>query len=197
MFITGRDEAKLKRAVESIGKNAVAIRADTTSLTDIDRLYEQVKADTGRIDVLFANAGFYELGRFGEVTENHLDQIFNTNVRGLLFTVQKALPLLSSGASVILTGSIAAIKGFPSLGSTTPAKRLCVRSPAPGSWISRDGVSGSTSLVQDTSIRPDWLVYTTEVREKRQGRACLWTGSALPMKSARSPSSSLPTKAAT
>jgi NAD(P)-dependent dehydrogenase (short-subunit alcohol dehydrogenase family) len=133
VFITGRDEAQLKKAQESIGRNAVAIRADTSNLADIDRLYEKVKAEAGRIDVLFANAGFYELGRFGEVTENHFDQIFNTNVRGLLFTVQKALPLLSSGASVILTGSIAAIKGFPAFGVYN-ASKAAVRSFA-RTWV--------------------------------------------------------------
>jgi NAD(P)-dependent dehydrogenase (short-subunit alcohol dehydrogenase family) len=133
VFITGRDEAQLKKAQESIGRNAVAIRADTSSLADIDRLYEKVKAEAGRIDVLFANAGFYELGRFGEVTESHFDQIFNTNVRGLLFTVQKALPLLSSGASVILTGSIAAIKGFQAFGVYN-ASKAAVRSFA-RTWV--------------------------------------------------------------
>jgi NAD(P)-dependent dehydrogenase (short-subunit alcohol dehydrogenase family) len=92
-----------------------------------------VQAQAGRIDVLFANAGFYEFGTFGEITEEHFDRTFGTNVRGVLFTVQKALPLLSEGASVILTGSIASIKGFGSFGVYN-ASKAALRSFA-RSWI--------------------------------------------------------------
>jgi NAD(P)-dependent dehydrogenase (short-subunit alcohol dehydrogenase family) len=133
VFVTGRNEAKLNQAVESIGHGATAIQANTSSLADIDRLYGKIGADAGRIDVLFANAGFYEHGRFGEVTERHFDDTFNTNVRGLLFAVQKALPLLSPGASVILTGSIASMKGFPAFGVYN-ASKAAVRSFA-RTWV--------------------------------------------------------------
>src|SRR6266436_8013965 len=133
VFITGRDKVKLDEALAVIGHGAIAIRADAANLADIDRIYATVKAEAGRIDVLFVNAGFYELGTFGEITEEHFDKTFNTNVRGLLFAVQKALPLLSKGASVILTGSIASIKGFPSL-SVYGATKAAVRSLA-RSWI--------------------------------------------------------------
>ncbi len=133
VFITGRDKAKLDEALAVIGHGASAIRADAANLADIDRIYATVKAEARRIDVLFVNAGFYELGTFGEITEEHFDKTFNTNVRGLLFTVQKALPLLSRGASVILTGSIASIKGFESF-SVYNASKAAVRSFA-RSWI--------------------------------------------------------------
>jgi len=114
VFITGRRQAELDKAVAEIGGGAVAIQGDASNLADIDRIYATVKQQAGRIDVLFVNAGFYEFGTFGEITEEHFDRTFNTNVRGLLFAVQKALPLLPDGASVILNGSIASSMGIPS-----------------------------------------------------------------------------------
>lgn len=133
VFITGRRQSELDKAVAEIGGDAIAIQADASNLADIDRIYEVVKARAGHIDVLFANAGFYEFGTFGEITEVHFDKTFDTNVRGLLFTVQKALPLLSKGSSVILTGSVASIKGFPSF-SVYDATKAAIRSFARG-WI--------------------------------------------------------------
>jgi NAD(P)-dependent dehydrogenase (short-subunit alcohol dehydrogenase family) len=133
VFITGRRRSELDKAVADIGVNVTAIQADTAKLSDIDGIYQVVRAKAGRIDVMFANAGFYELGTFGEITEEHFDRTFNTNVRGLLFTVQKALPLLSRGSSVILTGSIASMKGFPSM-SVYQATKAAVRALARG-WI--------------------------------------------------------------
>lgn len=133
VFITGRRQSELDKAVETIGRGVTAIQADVAKLSDIDHVYDVVKADAGRIDVLFANAGVYELGTFGEITEEHFDKTFDTNVRGLLFTVQKALPLLAKGSSVILTGSIASIKGFQSF-SVYDATKAAIRSFARG-WI--------------------------------------------------------------
>jgi len=133
VFITGRRQSELDKAVAEIGGNATAIRADASNVADIDRIYEVVKAKAGRIDVLFANVGIYEFGTFGEITEEHFDKTFNTNVRGLLFTVQKALPLLSAGSSVIMTGSIASIKGSPAF-SVYNATKAAIRSFA-RSWI--------------------------------------------------------------
>ncbi|MDE1996106.1 MAG: SDR family NAD(P)-dependent oxidoreductase, partial [Rhizobiaceae bacterium] len=133
VFITGRRQSELDRAVAEIGGNVTAIQADASSLADIDRIYSTVKEKAGHIDVLFVNAGFYEFGTFGEITEDHFDKTFNTNVRGLLFAVQKALPLLSKGSSVILNGSIASMKGFPSF-SVYDASKAAVRSFARG-WI--------------------------------------------------------------
>ncbi len=133
VYITGRRKAELDKAVAEIGHGAIGIQADASKLADLDRIYAEVKAKSGRIDVLYANAGFYEFGTFGEITEEHFDNTFNTNVRGLLFTVQKALPLLAEGASVIMTGSIASLKGFQSF-SVYNATKAAVRSFA-RSWI--------------------------------------------------------------
>jgi NAD(P)-dependent dehydrogenase (short-subunit alcohol dehydrogenase family) len=133
VFVTGRRQPELEKAAASIGSGAAAIRGDTSDLADLDRIFGAVKDKAGHLDVLAVNAGFYEFGRFGEITEEHFDKTFNTNVRGLLFTVQKSLPLLRQGASVILIGSIASIKGFPSF-SVYNASKAAVRSFA-RSWI--------------------------------------------------------------
>jgi NAD(P)-dependent dehydrogenase (short-subunit alcohol dehydrogenase family) len=133
VYITGRRQSELDKAVAAIGGNVTAVRGDTSNLSDIDRIYQTVRDEAGRIDVLFVNAGFYEFGKFGEISEQHFDKTFSTNVRGLLFTVQKALPLLSKGSSVILVGSIASIKGFEAF-SVYNATKAAVRSFA-RSWI--------------------------------------------------------------
>ena len=133
VFITGRRQSELDKAVTAIGGGATAVQGDISNLDDLDRIYATIKDKAGRIDVLAVNAGRYESAGFGTITEEHFDKIFNTNVRGLLFTVQKALPLLTERASVILTGSIASIKGFPSL-SIYNASKAAVRSFA-RSWI--------------------------------------------------------------
>jgi NAD(P)-dependent dehydrogenase (short-subunit alcohol dehydrogenase family) len=133
VFITGRRQSELDKAIASIGGDAAAIQSDTSNLADLDRIYAAIKAQAGRIDVLAVNAGFYEFSALGEITEEHFDKTFDTNVRGLLFAVQKALPLLTKGSSVILTGSIASIKGFPSL-SVYSASKAAVRAFA-RSWI--------------------------------------------------------------
>ncbi len=133
VFITGRNRARLDQAVAEIGDNVSAVEGDASNLTDIDRIYMMVREKVGHIDVLVVNAGFYELGTFGAITEEHFDKTFNTNVRGVLFAVQKALPLLVKGSSVILIGSVASIKGFPSF-SVYDATKAAVRSFARG-WI--------------------------------------------------------------
>jgi NAD(P)-dependent dehydrogenase (short-subunit alcohol dehydrogenase family) len=125
--------SELDKAVTAIGGRATGIQGDISNLDDLDRIYATIKDKTGHIDLLAVNAGYYEFRSVDEITEEHFDKTFNTNVRGLLFTVQKALPLLSEGASVILTGSIASIKGFPSL-SIYNASKAAVRSFA-RSWI--------------------------------------------------------------
>ncbi|HTZ34505.1 MAG TPA: SDR family oxidoreductase [Stellaceae bacterium] len=133
VFITGRRPAELDKAVAAIGGGAAAIEGDVSHLADLDRIFAQIGKQAGRIDVLVANAGFYEFGVFGEITEEHFDKTFNTNVRGLLFTVQKALPLLAAGSSVILTGSMVSIKGFAAC-SVYNATKAAVRSFA-RTWI--------------------------------------------------------------
>jgi NAD(P)-dependent dehydrogenase (short-subunit alcohol dehydrogenase family) len=130
VIVTGRRQTELDKAVSKIGHGATAIQADAGNLADIDRLYAAVKAKHGRIDVLMLNAGFYEFTKFGEITEEHFDKTYNTNVKGTLFALQKALPLLSKGASVVLTGSIAGEIGIPNLSvysSTKAALRNLVR----------------------------------------------------------------------
>src|SRR4029077_17878503 len=116
-----------------IGRNVSAVQGDVANLADLDRLYATVKAKKGRIDILFANAGSATLAPLGEITEEHFDTIFNTNVKGLLFSVQKALPLIANGASIILNASIVASTANPAF-SVYSATKAAVRSFA-RTWI--------------------------------------------------------------
>jgi NAD(P)-dependent dehydrogenase (short-subunit alcohol dehydrogenase family) len=127
-FITGRSQERLDKAIKEIGKNVTGIRGDAGNLADLDRLFETVKKEKGRIDVLFASAGIGELNNpLGSITEKGFDDTFNVNFRGTLFTVQKALPLMRDGGSIILNSSIAGVKGFP--GTTVySASKAAVRS---------------------------------------------------------------------
>jgi NAD(P)-dependent dehydrogenase (short-subunit alcohol dehydrogenase family) len=130
VFITGRRQKELDQAVRAIGINATGVQGDVASLSDLDRLYETVMTAGRRIDIVFANAGFGEFLPLGKITEDHFDNLFNTNVKGTLFTVQKALPLLNDGASIILTGSVGSVKGtagFWVYGATKAAIRNFVR----------------------------------------------------------------------
>jgi NAD(P)-dependent dehydrogenase (short-subunit alcohol dehydrogenase family) len=115
VFITGRRQKELDEAVNKIGSNVTGVQGDVSKLADLDRLYETVKTK-GRIDIVFANAGVGEFAPLEKITEEHFDKIFDINVRGTLFTVQKALPLLNDGGSIILTGSVASMKGTPAFG---------------------------------------------------------------------------------
>src|SRR6266850_951615 len=112
VFITGRRDSELAAAVKEIGRNVSAARGDVSNLGDLDRLFAQIKREKGKLDIVFANAGVAEYAPFGEITEKHYDSIFNINVKGLLFTVQKALPLMPDGASIILNAAIVASKGL-------------------------------------------------------------------------------------
>src|SRR5258708_4734477 len=127
VFITGRRDAELAAAVKEIGKNVTGIQGDVSNLGDLDRLFAQVKREKSRLDIVFANAGVANYAPLGTITEELYDSIFNTNVKGLLFTVQKALPLLPDGASIILNASIVASKGFPA-NSGYSATKAAVRS---------------------------------------------------------------------
>lgn len=132
VFVTGRRQAELDAAVATIGPRATGIQADSADLGDLNRLYEQVKAAVGRIDVLFVNAGGGTMLPLGSITEEQYDDTFDRNVKGVLFTVQKALPLLVDGASVILTSSNVSIKGTPAF-SVYSASKAAVRNFA-RSW---------------------------------------------------------------
>jgi NAD(P)-dependent dehydrogenase (short-subunit alcohol dehydrogenase family) len=132
VFITGRRQEELDAAVQQIGKNVTGVRGDVSNLADLDRLYATIQEQKGRLDVLFANAGGGSFVPLGEITEEHYDKTFNINVKGLLFTVQKALPLIPDGGSIILNASIVSIKGVPAF-SVYSATKAAVRSFA-RSW---------------------------------------------------------------
>ena len=127
VFITGRRQKELDEAVKAIGANVSGVQGDAAQLADLDRLYETVAKVKGRIDIVFANAGVGEFVPFGAVTEEHFDKLFNINVRGTLFTVQKALPLLNDGGSIILNGSVASVKGTAAFG-VYAASKAAIRS---------------------------------------------------------------------
>jgi NAD(P)-dependent dehydrogenase (short-subunit alcohol dehydrogenase family) len=130
VFITGRRQQELDQAVRAIGKNVTGIQGDIAKLADLDRLYESIRATRRRIDIVFANAGLGGFAALGDITEAHFDSLFSINVKGTLFTVQKALPLLNDGGSIILTCSAASAKGTPGLsvyGATRAAIRNFVR----------------------------------------------------------------------
>ncbi|MGC2575939.1 MAG: glucose 1-dehydrogenase [Candidatus Nitrosopolaris sp.] len=130
-FIFGRGQSEIDAAVRRIGKNVIGVQGDVSNLADLDRLYDSVKQQKGRIDVLFANAGILEFAPLGSITESQVDKSFDINVKGLLFTVQKALPLFQDGGSIILTASVNASKGFEGVsvyGATKAAVRSFARS---------------------------------------------------------------------
>ncbi|MGA7934997.1 MAG: SDR family oxidoreductase [Kovacikia sp.] len=133
VFITGRRQPELDAAVKAIGKNVTGVQSDASKLADLDRLFATIKQEKGHLDILFANAGGGEIAPLGAITEAHFDKAFNTNVKGVLFTVQKALPLLPDGASIILNASIVSIKGTPAF-SVYSATKAAVRSFA-RNWI--------------------------------------------------------------
>ena len=128
VFISGRRQNKLDEAVKLIGRNVTGVQGDAGNFADLDRLFETVKAEKGHIDILFASAGYGEFNvPVGSVTEENYDKTFDTNVKGTLFTVQKALPLLREGASIIMNGSVAGSKGFAGF-SVYNASKAAVRS---------------------------------------------------------------------
>jgi NAD(P)-dependent dehydrogenase (short-subunit alcohol dehydrogenase family) len=127
VFITGRRDSELAAAVKEIGGNVTGVQGDVSDLGDLDRLFAQIKREKGKLDVLFANAGVAKYAPLGAITEDLYDSIFDINVKGLLFTVQKALPLMPDGASIVLNASIVASKGF-SANSVYSATKAAVRS---------------------------------------------------------------------
>jgi NAD(P)-dependent dehydrogenase (short-subunit alcohol dehydrogenase family) len=122
VFIVGRRQEQLDEAVKLIGRNVTGVRGDVSNLDDLDRLFDTVKREKGKIDILFASAGKGEAAKLGEITEEHFDAGFGLIVRGTLFTVQKALPLINDGGSIIMTGSVASVKGFPGFGVYAASK---------------------------------------------------------------------------
>ena len=147
VYITGRRQEALDEAVKLIGRNVTGVRGDAANLDDLDRLFETVKREKGKIDILFASAGKGEAAKLGEITEQHFDAGFDLIVRGTLFTVQKALPLFNDGGSIFMTGSNASVKGFPGFG-VYAASKLALRSFA-RTWLNE---------LKDRRIRVNLLV---------------------------------------
>jgi NAD(P)-dependent dehydrogenase (short-subunit alcohol dehydrogenase family) len=127
VYITGRRQKELDEAVKTIGRNITGVQGDVAQLADLDRLYATVAKIKGHVDIVFANAGIGEFVPFGAVTEHHFDKLFSVNVRGLFFTVQKVLPLLRDGSSIILNGSVASVKGTAAFG-VYAATKAAIRS---------------------------------------------------------------------
>ena len=170
VFITGRREPELAAAVKEIGRNVTGVQGDVSNLGDLDRLFAQIKREKGKLDIVFANAGVAKYAPLGTITEEHYDSIFDINVKGLLFTVQKALPLLPDGASIILNASIVASKGFSS-NSVYSATKAAVRSFA-RTWTTdlkdrRIRVNAVSPGSTDTPGLSD-LLASAEVGERTQ-----------------------------
>ena len=139
VFITGRRKAQLEAAVKEIGENAEGVAGDVSKLADLDRLFARIKDKKGRLDVLFANAGIAKYATLGEITEELYDAIFDINVKGLLFTVQKALALMPDGSSIILNASIVASKGLSSNSVYSATRLRYAHSLVPGRPTLRAG----------------------------------------------------------
>jgi len=171
VFITGRREPELAAAVREIGQNVTAVRGDVSNLDDLDRLFAQIRREKGKLDIVFANAGVAEYAPLGTVTEELYDSIFDVNVKGLLFTVQKALPLLPDGASIILNASIVGSKGLAA-NSVYSASKAAVRSFA-RTWTTdlrqrRIRVNAVSPGATDTPGLSDLLASGDAGRERLQ-----------------------------
>jgi NAD(P)-dependent dehydrogenase (short-subunit alcohol dehydrogenase family) len=169
VFISGRRELELAAAVKEIGRNVTGVQGDVSNPGDLDRLFAQIKQEKGKLDIVFANAGIARFAPFGEITEELYDSIFNINVKGVLFTVQKALPLLQDGASIILNASIVGSKGLPA-NSVYSATKAAVRSFA-RTWTTdlkdrRIRVNAVSPGATDTPGLSD-LLASAEVGEER------------------------------
>ena len=169
VFITGRRQSELDVAINQIGKNVIGVQGDVSNLADLDRLYATVKEQKGRIDILFANAGVGELVPLGEISEAHFDKTFGINVKGLLFTVQKALPLFQDGdgGSIILTASVGGSKGNPA-SSVYGASKAAVRSFA-RTWT----VDLRQRKIRVNAISPgpiDTTIFSTAVQTEEESK---------------------------
>lgn len=180
VYITGRRQAELDAAVTALGRNATGVRADASRLPDLDGLFARVREEKGRVDVLFANAGGGSLLPLGAITEEQFDDTFGRNVKGVLFTVQKALPLLAEGASVILTGSTAGAGGTPAF-SVYAATKAAVRSFARNWILDLKGRNIRVNVLSPGSTRTPGLVGLAGPDAARQQGLLDMAASQIPM----------------
>lgn len=167
VYITGRRQQELDAAIALIGSSAKAIRADVSRLDDLDKVYAQIAEESGRLDILFANAGGGDMLALGAITEEHFDRIFGTNVRGVVFTVQKALPLLGAGSSIILTGSTVSVKGTANF-SVYSASKAAVRNFARSWALDLQGRGIRVNVVSPGPVKTPGLGGLV-AEEERQG----------------------------
>lgn len=167
VYITGRRQQELDAAIALIGTSAKGIRADVSRLDDLDKVYAQIAEESGRLDILFANAGGGDMLPLGAISEEHFDRIFGTNVRGVLFTVQKALPLLGAGSSIILTGSTVSVKGTANF-SVYSASKAAVRNFARSWALDLQGCGIRVNVVSPGPVKTPGLGGLV-AEEQRQG----------------------------
>ncbi|HEP1894602.1 TPA: SDR family oxidoreductase [Kluyvera cryocrescens] len=167
VYITGRRQQELDAAIALIGSSAKGIRADVSRLDDLDKVYAQIAEESGRLDILFANAGGGDMLPLGAITEDHFDRIFGINVRGVLFTVQKALPLLGAGSSIILTASTVSVKGTANF-SVYSASKAAVRNFARSWALDLKGRGIRVNVVSPGPVKTPGLGELV-AEEERQG----------------------------
>lgn len=168
VFITGRRQPELDAAVKAIGSNVTAIQADSSNLADLDKVFAQIKQQKDKLDVLFVNAGGGEFAPLGAITEAHFDKTFNTNVKGLVFTVQKALPLIPSGGSIILNASIVSIKGMAAF-SVYSATKAAVRSFARSWTVDLKGTGIRVNVISPGPIETPGVNGLVQTEAEREG----------------------------
>ncbi len=170
VFITGRRQKDLDAAAAQIGRNVTAVQGDVANLADLDRLFATIKSEKGRLDVVFANAGIGEFVPLDQITEEHYDRIFDANVKGLLFTVQKALPLLAPGASIILNASVAGAKGIAAA-SVYSASKAAVRSFARAWTLDLKGRDVRVNVISPGPIQTPIMAKVTGSEESAKAMA--------------------------
>ena len=168
VFITGRRNAKLDQAMESLGEDAAAIHADAGKVEDLDRMYSEIRGKKGKLDVVFANAGIYEQMPYNEVTEDFYDQCADINAKGVFFTIQKAIPLMDNNGSIILNGSFIGSSGFPGM-AVYGATKAAVRSFARTFTAELKGVGPRINVISpgpiDTAGNASTLGSNKDIRE--------------------------------
>ncbi len=178
VFITGRRKEEVERAAEQVGRGTVGVQGDVSKLADLDRLFDVIRERAGRLDVLFANAGGGAFMPLGQVTEEHFDKYFGINVKGTLFTVQKALPLMPDGAAIVLNGSMVSIKGVPAFGVYSATKAAIRSFARTWSLDLRDRKIRVNVVAPGTVITPGYqteLGMTVEQLEGFQAQAAAAT----------------------